>query len=121
MARPNFTDTLRLPDTRGRSANGGTPGPPAEGPIDSGDVITWIQVWIFQNPRRGRTAAAAGESGWDDEFKRKWHVDTEMVQGSGTFEEGKPAQAMALALIKRGGRTKEFYWWSEPIMLLPPG
>jgi hypothetical protein len=119
MARPAFDSPLILkkhydPDTGDERWS-----PVATGPIDPGDVIKWIAVWIFQSREKGPAAAATGRSGYDEDIQDQWEVETFLVSGSDDFDTDKPALAMALALIWRGGdeKRREFYWWVDPVML----
>jgi hypothetical protein len=119
MARPNFHSPLVLvkqydPDTGDTKLS-----PLAKGPIAPGDVFKWVAVWIFQNPGEGPGAAAVGASGYNQTIQDEWEVGTFLVKGSDDFSPGEPTLAMALALIWRGGTEdrKEFYWWTEPVVV----
>jgi hypothetical protein len=116
MGKNNFNNSLSVPKASPREA-GKPPGPLARGPVAEGDEMTWIQVWIFQNPRRGRRAAATGTSKWGQRFTKTWRVDTERVDGSDAFSPGKPAMASAMALVERSDGAREVDWWSEAITI----
>jgi hypothetical protein len=120
MVRPNFDSPLDLVDQYDPETGDTNPSPLAKGPIASGDVFKWVQVWVYQNPGEGPGAAATGRSGYEPtDIRNNWQVDTFLVKGSDQFSPGKPAMAMALALIWRGGKEeqREFYWWTEPIVI----
>ena len=114
MARPNFDSPLFLVDLYDPDTGDTRPSPLARGPIDTGDVIKWVAVWVDQN-----RAAAAGKSGYDQDIQNDWAVDTFLVKGSDDFSTEEPALAMALALIWRGGNEeqREFYWWMEAVKI----
>lgn len=121
MARNAFDNSLRLlVATDSRYILAGKPGPLAEGPVADDERMAWIQVWIFQNIGR-RAAAATGTSDWSAApLRRRWSTPTELVKGSSDFLTGEPALATALALVRRGSTSKEFYWWSVPVTIDPP-
>jgi hypothetical protein len=116
-----FDENLRLlaPGNHPRYGRLVRPGPLATGPVADGERMSWIQVWVFQNTD-GNAAAATGTRDWSERaVTRTWTTPTELAQGSEDFLPGKPAQATALALVKRGRTTEEFYWWSVPVMIDP--
>jgi hypothetical protein len=120
MARPAFDTTLVLaprfdPDTGDTRIS-----PRARGPVDPGDVIRWIAVWIFQIPDQGPGAAASGRSDYEQNFTDPWQLDTYLAKGSDDFSTDEPALAMALALIWRGGDEsgREFYWWVDAVLFV---
>jgi hypothetical protein len=126
MPRPNFSDSLRVP-TPPRGTTGPPPGPLAQGPVPDGDELTWMQVWIFQNYGRARTAIAWGTSKYDaprqaerPPFRGSWRVPTELERNSDPFSPGKPALATAIALVKHDDGTKEVDWWSEAVTIAAP-
>ena len=114
MARPNFDSPLFLVDQYDPDTGDTRPSPLAKGPIDPGDVIKWMAVWVYQDQ-----AAAAGKSGYDQDIQNDWAVDTFLVKGSDDFSTEECALAMALALIWRGGNEeqREFYWWMEAVKI----
>lgn len=115
MARPNFDSPLFLVDQYDPDTGDTRPSPLAKGPIAPGDVIKWVAVWLSHNPG----AAAAGVSKYNQSMETEWVVDTFLVKDSDDFSPGEPALAMALALIWRGGieDQREFYWWTEPVII----
>jgi hypothetical protein len=120
MVRPNFDSPLVLVDQYDPGTGDTNPSPLAKGPIAPGDVFRWVEVWVFQNPGEGPGAAATGKSEYELTIRDNWQVDTVLVKGSDHFSAGEPALAMALALIWRGGKEeqREFYWWSEPVVVI---
>lgn len=123
MSRPYFDSTLVLVSQYDPDTGDTKLAPLATGPIDPGDIIKWIAVWIFQNPSEGYAAAASGRSGYEEDIQNTWRLDTFLVKGSDPFLPAKPALATALALIWRGGaeQRREFYWWSDPVMIAEEG
>jgi hypothetical protein len=119
MSRPWFDSRLVLVSQYDPDTGDTNPSPLAKGPIDPGDIIKWIAVWIFQDWCEGRGAAATGRSEYDEDFQNEWKVETFLVKGSDHFDTDEPALAMALALIWRAGdeNRREFYWWVHPVIL----
>lgn len=119
MVRPNFHTPLVLAEQYSPETGDTKLSPLAKGPIPDGDVFKWVAVWIYQQPGEGPGAAAAGQSGYDQEITTKWEVDTFRVKGSDDFAPGQPATAMALALIWPEGNEdkREFYWWMESVLI----
>jgi hypothetical protein len=122
MPRHNFNNSLRLSKPRttryGRALRSA---PLARGPVADEEQVTWMQVWIFQNTSRGKAAGAYGEGEWSNApVTESWKIDTELVEDSDDFKAGEPAQATALALVEDKDAKKEFYWWSEAVMIAPP-
>jgi hypothetical protein len=117
MARPRFDNPLVLaqrydPDTGNTEVS-----PHARGPLDPGDVIRWIAVWIFQIPDQGPGASASGVSDYEQDITDPWQLDTFLATGSEDFDPDEPAVARALALIWRGGdeNRREFYEWVDAV------
>jgi hypothetical protein len=123
MPKPNFDSPLVLVEQYDPDTGDTKPAPLAKGPIAPGDVFKWVAVWIYQSPGEGPGAAAAGRSGYDQDIVDNWKVDTFQVKGSDDFSAGEPATAMALALIWREGKQeqREFYWWTEPVLISDGG
>ena len=117
MSRPRFDNPLVLaprfdPDTGDERIS-----PHATGPLDPGDVIRWIAVWIYQIPADGPGAAASGVSDYEQNITDPWKLDTFLAKGSEEFDTSEPALARALALIWRGGdeQHREFYEWVDAV------
>jgi hypothetical protein len=116
MPRPNFNSKLNVPSP---SSSFPEPGPTARGPAPTGNIdMTWVEVWIFQNPQKGRAAAASGRSAPGASFGNNWSLRTKLAYDSDKFLKGKPAQATAVALLENPvDGTKEYYWWSESVTI----
>jgi hypothetical protein len=117
MGRPAFDTTLVLAPRYDPNTGDTRVSPLARGPVDPGDVIRWIAVWIFWIPDVGPGAAASGVSDYEQTFTDPWQLETFLAKGSDDFLADELALAMALALIWRGGdeKRKEFYWWVDPV------
>jgi hypothetical protein len=128
-SRPNFFPVLKLPEKKKYPGRG----PDAGGPVEPGEGLRWVYVWIFQNGERGNKtwrAAADGESPEDGQAKKdwqaatrknnKWSVQTEMIHDSNDFETDRAATATALALVDRRDGTSDVYWWTEAVLLKSP-
>jgi hypothetical protein len=128
-SRPNFDPVLKLPNKTKFPGRG----PDAGGPVEPGEKLRWVYVWIFQNGESGKTtwaAAADGESpedgpamaAWEAATgtKNKWTVQTEMIHGSDDFRADRAATATALALVDRKDGTSDVYWWTEAVLLKSP-
>jgi hypothetical protein len=125
-SRPNFFPVLDLPDRKRYPSRG----PDAGGPVEPGEKLQWVYVWIFQNGEDGDeawAAAADGESPEEDEPKKaweaatkknhRWNVETEMIHGSDDFRPERAATATALALVDRKDGSSDVYWWTEAVLL----
>lgn len=121
----------RLPLLKGTANPSGRKlGVCAMGPVAPGDEITWMRVWLWQKSSK-RLAVCAGTSGdhlggrrespkeklpFTD--KREWMIQTELEPGSKQFAKGKPALAMAMAIIERDG-SQDVETWSQAVMIDP--
>jgi hypothetical protein len=88
--------------------------PVAKGTVDPNEPMTWIAVWIWQEPGlpdRGR-AAATGRATYAPPATTTWTATTTLVSGSPAFTTGSRARAMALALVTVGA-NHEFFWWQR--------
>lgn len=89
--------------------------PDAKGPVDTGEPMSWIAVWLWQrddgDPKRG-FAAATGRATYAPPGTSRWSATTSLVMGSPVFMPGKKVRAMALALVQKSG-SNEFVWWEE--------
>jgi len=119
----------RLPILKGTANPSGQPlGVCAMGPVAKGDKITWMRVWLWQKTGEN-LAVCAGTSGehlggrkespkeklpFTD--KREWMIQTELEPGSKQFKKGKPALAIAMAMIERDG-SKDVETWSQAVMV----
>jgi hypothetical protein len=128
VPRPRFFPTLDILKPR--------KGEPAElsvcamGPVESGDEILSIRVWVHQEAD-GQAAASAGNGGkhlgghdFDPPSEAfpltgdMWMVQTKLEKGSPQFIEHKPALATAMARVRRGGNV-EVEQWSQVVMIGP--
>jgi hypothetical protein len=105
----------------------------AMGPLDKGDKILAMRVWVWQVVG-GQVAASAGTAGvhlggHDEEpseqfpllgtdDSKMWMVQTQLEPHSPQFVNGKPALATAMALIERGGAV-DLEHWSQAVMIEP--
>jgi hypothetical protein len=121
----------RLPILKGTANPSGRKlGVCAMGPVAPGEKITWMRVWVWQKAGK-RLAASAGTSGehlggrkrspkeqlpFTD--KREWMIQTALEPGSQQFAKGKPALAMATAIIERDG-SQDVETWSQAVMIDP--
>jgi hypothetical protein len=137
-SKPNFFTSLLLPGEdeirAARAAGEEVPGPVARGPMELGDKMHWVYVWIIQNgdDMQGHTwaAAAYGEHPEEEHSEsseassnespplegESWEVPTEMAHPGDNFEEG-PAIATSMALVERKEGCWEFYWWTEAFLI----
>ena len=118
-----------LPILQGTSAASGRKlGVCAMGPVASGDTLTWMRVWVWQQDGT-QLAASAGTSGEHlgghgvsdrEELPftdaKGWMIQTELEPGSDQFTEGKPALAMAMAIVENGG-SRDVETWSQAVMI----
>jgi hypothetical protein len=96
---------------------GGTePGPCAMGPTDGESLIS-MHVWVFQHLDSG-VALASGDAREQPQFttdpEPRWRVRTTLDPGSRNFAVGKPAVAVAIALVRRG-ETTDLQEWSQAV------
>jgi hypothetical protein len=105
----------------------------AMGPVADGDELTWMRVWVAQQDG-ARVALASGTSGEhlgghelsDMEVlpftdKKGWMVQTQLEPGSEEFSPGKPALAMAMALVRHQDGTRDVEQWSQAITVAGHG
>jgi hypothetical protein len=126
MAGNRFNNSLKLAGPTQGNIIDPRPAPLARGPVADGDELKWMQVWLLQNPQRGRAAAASGTGpagSWTSAnpprpFTGSWRIQTELAPGSSTFMRGKPALATAMALVHHtADDTTEVEWWSVPVLI----
>jgi hypothetical protein len=98
-----FFDRLRLDPQAGAPLAAGPVDPPTE-------EMYRIWVWVSQNYRG---AAARGSGNWTNNPKSpSWDCPTTLFDGSSRFVPGQ-AEAMAVALIKKGDKQEFFGWWDD--------
>ena len=100
----------------------------AMGPVADGDKLTWMRVWVWQHDGK-RVAAASGTSGEhlggakssNEKLpftpKKGWMIQTELEPGSQQFSAGKPALAMAMAMVKHADGSKGVEQWSQAVAI----
>jgi hypothetical protein len=98
------------------------------GPVDAGgDEIVWMRVWLWQQDGK-KVAACFGTSGEHPgahplapterlpfKPKKDWMIQTELEPGSKQFSKGKPALAMAMALVKHSDGSTGVEHWSQAV------
>jgi hypothetical protein len=119
----------RLPILQGNAAvSGRALGVCAMGPVDPGETITWMRVWVWQQVG-DNLAVSAGTSGehlgghapspteaLPFTSAREWMIQTELEPCSDPFMNGEPALAMAMAMIERDG-DRDVETWSQAVMV----
>ena len=99
-------------------AAGTAPGPCAMGPTDGEDLIS-MHVWVFQHRESG-LALASGDNRDQPEFttdpEPRWRVRTTLDPGSEAFAVDEPAAVVAIALVRRDGKT-DVQQWSQAVAL----
>lgn len=99
----------------------------AMGPVAEGDEISWMRVWVWQQDGT-KIAASSGTSG--EHFgahplapserlpftpKEGWMIQTELEPGAEQFSGGKPALAMAMALVNHSDGTSDVEQWNQAV------
>lgn len=101
-------------------------GPCAMGDVGTGDKLTSLHVLLIQHTG-GRSARATGVSGRlirsdrGPKGPKRWMVNTELEKGSRQFVVGKPAMAMAMAIVKHGNGGTEIERWSQAVSIVRSG
>jgi hypothetical protein len=95
-----------------------TPGPCAMGPTD-GESIHSMHVWVFQNVDGG-VALASGDTRKQPVFGsdqgERWRVATALDPQSKEFNVGKPAVAVAIAIVGDGSGS-DVRQWSQAVSI----
>jgi hypothetical protein len=99
----------------------------AMGPVAQGHELTWMRVWVWQE-HDTKVAVSAGVSGkhlgaeavaasekLPFTAKKGWMIQTKLEPGSGQFAKGKPALAMAMALVKDKDGSSSVEHWSQAV------
>ena len=99
------------------------------GPVADGDEITWMRVWLWQQDGK-KLAACFGTSGKHPgahplapterlpfKSKKDWMIQTQLEPGSKQFSKGKPALAMAMAMVKHSDGSTGVEHWSQAVMV----
>jgi hypothetical protein len=101
-----------------------TPAPltQASGPVEPGETLNWIRVWVIQNvpaqgPQPQRAAAANGWSGANANLQNAWQVQTNMLTPQ-LFTPDKAALGIAIALaVNQHTNQQRIAWWADTINL----
>jgi hypothetical protein len=122
-----FDDNLVLSakDLKFEDATGVRHGPCAMGGVAPGDSLTLMHVLLVQDAE-GRVATATGTSERLIRQDRaaepgRWVVNTELEDGSEQFAVGKPAMAMAMAVVKHKDGGTEIDRWSQAVSIVSDG
>jgi hypothetical protein len=122
-----FDDNLVLSakDVKFEDATGVRTGPCAMGGVAPGDSLTSIHVLLVQDAG-GRVATATGSSQRlfrkdKSPERERWVVNTELEKGSDQFAVGKPAMAMAMAVVKHNDGGTEIDRWSQAVSIVSDG
>ena len=98
---------------------GAAAGPCAMGPT-KGEELLSMHVWVFQN-LDGGLALASGDKREQPQFTEipepRWKVRTVLDPESEQFVVGKPAAAVAIALVRRGDTT-DVHQWSQAVEIV---
>jgi hypothetical protein len=97
-------------------------GPCAMGGVAPGDSLTSIHVLLVQDAD-GRVATATGTSerlirADNPPQPERWVVNTELEHGSDQFAVGKPAMAMAMAVVNHKDGGTEIDRWSQAVSIV---
>jgi hypothetical protein len=143
MARPRFNESLDIlgPATQADKADMAAGGlnPDLElsvcamGPLDKGDEILAMRVWVWQ-VADGQVAASAGTAGvhlgghplapsevfplMGTDTSRMWMIQTQLEPHSPQFVNEEAALATGMALVRRDGGV-ELEHWSQAVMIEP--
>jgi hypothetical protein len=101
----------------------------AMGPVADGEELTAMRVWVWQVDGT-KVAASSGEGGkhlgghplaasekLPFKAEKGWMIQTELEPGSRQFSEGKPAVAMAMALVTHKDGSKDVEQWNQAVMI----
>lgn len=143
MSRPRFNESLDIlgpasPDEKATMAAAGLD-PNLElsvcamGPLDKGDEILAMRVWVWQ-VANGEVRASAGTAGvhlgghplapsevfplMGTDTSNMWMIQTQLEPHSPQFVNGKPALATGMALVRRASGV-ELEHWSQAVMIEP--
>jgi hypothetical protein len=101
----------------------------AMGPVADGDELTFLRVWLWQQDGK-KLAVCFGTSGKHPgahplapterlpfRGKKGWMIQTQLEPGSKQFSKGKPALAMAMAMVKHKDGSTDVEHWSQAVMV----
>ena len=143
MGRPRFNESLDIlgpPDQAEKAAMAGAGLDPglalsvcAMGPLDEGDEILAMRVWVWQ-VADGQVAASSGTAGvhlgahprepseffplMGTDTSDMWMIQTQLEPHSPQFVNHKPALATGMALVRRSTGV-ELEHWSQAVMIGP--
>jgi hypothetical protein len=93
------------------------------GPAEEDDMPS-MHVWIFQRTEGG-TAVASGDSREPQPANRpgprRWRVVTGLDPDSQEFSPGRPAVAMAMAIVRRKDGSLDVEHWSQAVIVTDEG
>jgi hypothetical protein len=90
--------------------------PKAEGEVQAGEKMFWIEAFVYQN-WPGHYAAALGTNKWAVGAELAWDCQMNLHPDSKKFKKGK-ARAWALALVSDGPGKRKFYGWGHDVDLV---
>jgi hypothetical protein len=143
MARPRFNESLDIlePATQAELADMASKGLDpdlalsvcAMGPLDKGDEILAMRVWVWQ-VADGQVAASTGTAGvhlgghplapsevfplMGTDTSKMWMIQTQLEPHSPQFVNNEPALATGMAMVNREGGV-ELEHWSQAVMIEP--
>ena len=101
----------------------------AMGPVAAGDKLEWMEVWVWQQRKDG-LAASSGVGGRHLGGPRRspreklpfttdrgWMIQTALAKGSKQFVKGKPAVAMAIAMVTHENGEKDVQQWMQGVSI----
>jgi hypothetical protein len=129
MPRNNFDDPLPVLRPNHHDGEGGPArrlGVCAMGPVAPGETLISVQAWVFQTAGT-KVVAASGTGGKhvrgahplakEDRppFQGRWMAQTALEKGSDQFVKGKPALAVAMAIVERGDGSRDIEYWTQAV------
>lgn len=101
----------------------------AMGPVADGDKLVWMQVWVWQ--QNGKKVVAASGTGGEHlgaherspreklpfTSEKGWMIQTQLEKDSEQFTRGKPALAMALAVVEHADGSRDVQEWSQAVAI----
>jgi hypothetical protein len=101
----------------------------AMGPVAKGDKLDSMEVWVWQQHDNGvalSTGKAGEHLGGPKRSPREklpfgaekgWMIQTALAKGSKQFVKGKPALAMAIAMVTRKNGKKDVEHWMQGVSI----
>jgi hypothetical protein len=99
------------------------------GPVGKGEKLDWMEVWLWQQQDDG-VAASSGRAGRHLGGQRRspreklpfgaekgWMIQTALAKGSKQFVIGKPAVAMAVAMVTRKNGNRDVEHWAQGVSI----